>query len=150
MCCSARCKQFDDKNMQNYSKDPHFGYHHYQCYMCPAAPSYPQTYMYAEPQFVRQQLPTKPFKSPFSIESLLDRNNKPSPELVSFTSHPAKQESSVAAKLRELENRRRKENTFTPYSTHGEKSKPFTGLHTSYCGQGKPGLLMVYFQRSLL
>ncbi|KAL9982526.1 hypothetical protein ACROYT_G004576 [Oculina patagonica] len=109
--------------MQPYNADHHFSYFHCCCHSRPTQPSYPQTY---EPAQFQTQLPiNKPFKSPFSIESLL--RGEPSQELVTFSSVPAKKDSPtyVAAKLKDLEERRRSNNIFVPYSSQ-EKSTAST------------------------
>lgn len=76
--------------------------------------SYSQTY---EAQFQAQLQAKKPFKSPFSIESLL--GGETSHELASFSTPSAKQENStsIATKLKALEDRRRNNITSMPYSS---------------------------------
>ncbi|KAL9982525.1 hypothetical protein ACROYT_G004575 [Oculina patagonica] len=109
--------------MQPYNADHHFSYFQCCCHSRPTQPSYPQTY---EPAQFQTQLPiNKPFKSPFSIESLL--GGEPSHELVTFSSVPVKKDSPspVAAKLKDLVSRRRSNNTFVPYSSQ-EKSTAST------------------------
>ncbi|KAL9968516.1 hypothetical protein ACROYT_G020619 [Oculina patagonica] len=73
--------------------------------------------MYEPAQFQTQVPINEPFKSPFSIESLL--GGEPSQGLVTFSSLPANKDSpsTVAVKLKYLKERRRSNKTFVPYSS---------------------------------
>ncbi|KAL9982527.1 hypothetical protein ACROYT_G004577 [Oculina patagonica] len=109
--------------MQPSNAEHHFSYFQCCCHSRPTPPSYPQTY---EPAQFQTQLPNnKPFKSPFSIESLL--GGEPRQKSVTFSSFSAKKDSpsSVAARLKDLDERRRSRNTFVLYSSQ-EKSTAST------------------------
>lgn len=115
--------------MQPYSANHHFSY--FQCRCHPkTTPSlnYPQAY---EPQFPTQLPVKKPFKSPFSIESLLGGESH---ELSVFSSPSTKKatSTSVAAKLKELEDRRRNNSTSVPHSSRDKKASTSTEIQTSH------------------
>ena len=124
--------------MQPYNANHHFSY--FQCRCHPnSTPSltiqYPQVY---EPQFQTQLQVKKPFKSPFSIESLL--GGETSHELSVFCSPSTKQETStstsVAAKLKQLEDRRRNNSTSVPQSSRDNtKASTSTDIQTSHRGK---------------
>ena len=95
--------------MQPYNADHHFSRFQCRCHpRCTPSLSYSQTY---GPPFQTQPQVKKPFRSPFSIESLLGRETRH--ELSAFSSPSAKQytSTSMATKLKELEYRRPKNNS---------------------------------------
>ena len=119
--------------MQPYNREHHMSHFQCRCQPRPTPSCYLQTYEL--PQFQTQQPTNQPFKSPFSIESLLE--GETSQDTVAFSSLPAKNDglSSTAAKLKLLEERRRSADTFVP-NTSQEKSTAGTstqqqGLHSS-------------------
>ncbi|XP_020614355.1 homeobox protein MSH-B-like isoform X2 [Orbicella faveolata] len=122
--------------MQPYNAEHHFSY--FQCCCHPRSTpslSYPQTY---EPQFQTQLQVKKPFKSPFSIESLL--GGETSHELAAFSSPSTKQDTStsIANKLKALEERRRSNSTSVPYSSREKTTaRTSTEMQTSH-GDDKP------------
>lgn len=123
--------------MQPYSANHHFSY--FQCRCHPkTTPSlnYPQAY---EPQFPTQLPVKKPFKSPFSIESLLGGESH---ELSVFSSPSTKKatSTSVAAKLKELEDRRRNNSTSVPHSSRDKKASTSTEIQTSHRGKSSKSI----------
>jgi len=120
--------------MQPYNAEHHFSY--FQCCCHPRSTpslSYPQTY---EPQFQTQLQVKKPFKSPFSIESLL--GGETSHELAAFSSPSTKQDTStsIANKLKALEERRRSNSTSVPYSSREKTTaRTSTEMQTSHGGE---------------
>ena len=129
--------------MQPYNANQHFSY--FQCRCHPKSTpslSYPQVY---EPQFQTQLQVKKPFKSPFSIESLL--GGERSHDLSAFSSPSTKQETSiststsVAAKLKELEDRRRNNSTSAPHSSRDKtKASTSTEIQTSHHGKSSKSI----------
>lgn len=123
--------------MQPYNANSHhFSYFQCRCHPKPSpSSSFPQSY---EPQFQTQLQVKKPFKSPFSIESLL--GGETSHELSAFSSPSTKQETStstsVAAKLKELEDRRRNNSTSVPHRLR-DKTKASTSAEIQTSHRGK-------------
>ena len=119
--------------MQPNNGDHHISYFQCRCQPRPTSLCYIQTY--EPPQFQTQQPTNQPFKSRFSIESLLGGGS--SQETAAFSSLPAKNDgpSSTAAKLKLLEERRRSANTFVPNTSQGKSmagtSTQLQGLHSS-------------------
>lgn len=120
--------------MQPYNADRQLNY--FQCCCRPRTAtslSYSQTY---EAQFQAQLQVKKPFKSPFSIESLLQ--GETSHELASFSSPSAKQDTStsIATKLKALEDRRRSNSTSMPYRSRDKTAaSPFTEMQKARRGK---------------
>ena len=110
--------------MQPYNADNHFSRFQCRAYpRCTPSLSYSQPY---EPQFQTQPQAKKPFRSPFSIESLLGRET--SHELSAFSSPSAKRytSTSMTTKLKELENRRPKNNSTSDQHNLDEQTSAST------------------------
>ena len=115
--------------MQPYNREHHFSncYSYPQCCCQPPAQGYSQTFQYL-PQFqphFESQLPKKPFKSSFSIESLLGSEKQQELSKASFRNAPAprkQQDISVATKLKGLVERRRNNSAATPHSSQGNST----------------------------
>ena len=125
--------------MQPYNADNHFSY--FQCCCHPRTTpslSYSQTY---EPDFQTQLQVKKPFRSPFSIESLL--GGETSHELAAHSSPSAKQDTgtSIATKLKALEDRRRSNTTSVPYISR-DKTTASTSTELQTAHRGKSSKLI--------
>ena len=127
--------------MQPYNADHHFSYFQCRCHpRSTSSLSYPQTY---EPQFQTQLQLKNPFKSPFSIESLL--GGETSHELSAFSGPSTKQDTStstsVAAKLKQLEDRRRNNSTSVPHSSRDKTTASnSTEIQTSHLGKSSKSI----------
>ena len=127
--------------MQPYNADHHFSYFQCRCHpRSTSSLSYPQTY---EPQFQTQLQVKKPFKSPFSIESLL--GGETSHELSAYSSPSTKEDAStstsVAAKLKQLEDRRRNNSTSVPHSSRDKTTASnSTEIQTSHLGKSSKSI----------
>ena len=119
--------------MQPYNADHHFSYFQCRCHpRSTSSLSYPQTY---EPQFQTQLQVKKPFKSPFSIESLLGGETSPSTKQDTSTS------TSVAAKLKQLEDRRRNNSKSVPHSSRDKTTASnSTEIQTSHLGKSSKSI----------